>query len=142
MRKTTIVITVALCLVFSAMPVWANTVESVRPEIVPETPYAYAGGLSASLVIVNGNVTCTAGMPIKDGKSIEYAHVNAYIKKSSGATVKSVSQKVKPMYGKVNWKDTHKLTSRGTYYLYVVVKCYKSGRVVETISKDSTMKPY
>lgn len=131
MRKTTIVITVALCLVFSAMPVWANTVESVRPEIVPETPYAY--GLSASLVIVNGNVTCTAGMPIKDGKSIEYAHVNAYIKKNSGTTVKTFSKKVKPMYGKVNWQDSHKLTSRGTYYLHVVMNKL-------SVSKQGLMK--
>ncbi len=142
MRKTTIVITVALCLVFSAMPVWANTVESVRPEIVPETPYAYAGGLSASLVIVNGNVTCTAGMPIKDGKSIEYAQVNAYIKKNSGTTVKSFSQKVYPKGGEIAWKGSHKLTSKGTYYLHVVVKCYKLGKVVETITKDSINKAY
>mgnify|MGYP000552076714 CR=1 FL=1 len=142
MRKTTIVITVVLCLVFSTMPIWADTVESVRPEIDTETPYTYAGGLSAGLSIAKGNAVCTVAMPIKAGKSFEYAQVNAYIKKYSGATVKSFSQKVKPMYGKVNWQDTYKLTSRGTYYLHVVVKCYKSGKVVETITENTTGKRY
>ena len=142
MRKTTIVITIVLCLIFSAMPVWADTVESVRPEQDAQLPYAYANWLTLNFTINGGNTSCSAEMPIKAGQSIDYPQVNAYIKKSSGAIVKTFSKKVKPMYGKVNWQDTHKLTSRGTYYLHVVVKCYKSGKVVETITKDSTMKPY
>lgn len=142
MRKTTIVITVVLCLIFSAMPVWANTVESVRPEQEVQLPYVYANWLTLNFTINGGNTSCFANMPIKDGKSIEYAQINAYIKKSSGTTVKSFSQKVYPKGGEIAWKDSHKLTSRGTYYLHVVVKCYKSGKAVETITKETAIKTY
>lgn len=142
MRKTTIVITVVLCLIFSAMPIWADTVESVRPEQDAQSPYAYANWLTLNFTINGGNTSCYANMPIKAGKSIEYAQVNAYIKKSSGTTVKSFSQKVYPKGGEIAWKGSHKLTGKGTYYLHVVVKCYKSGKVVETITKDSSVKQY
>lgn len=107
-----------------------------------ETPYAYISGLSLNLIINGGDAVCIAGMPVKLGQRIEYAQVNAYIKKSSGTTVKSFSQKVYPTDGEIARKGSHKLTSKGTYYLHVVVKCYKSGKVVETISQDSSTKRY
>lgn len=142
MRKTAIVIMVIMCMVFSAMPVWADTVESAQPEQEAKVPYIYAGGLNASLSIVSGTAVCTVDMPIKATQSIEYAQVNAYIKKSSGTTVKSFSQKVYPKGGEIAWKDRHKLTNKGTYYLHVVVKCYKAGKVVETITQDSASMVY
>lgn len=142
MRKTTIVITLVLCLVFSAMPVWADTVESVRQEQDIQMPYAYVNWLTLNFTITGGNTSCYADMPIKAGKSIEYAQINVYIKKSSGTTVKTFNQKVYPKGGEIAWKGSHKLTSKGTYYLHVVVKCYKLGKVVETITKDSINKAY
>lgn len=142
MRKTSIVITVILCMVFSTIPAWANTVESVQLEKETETPYVYANWITLNFAISGGNAVCIAEMPVKLGQSIEYAQINAYIKKSSGTTVKSFSQKVYPKGGEIAWKDSHKLTSKGTYYLHVVIKCYKSGKVVETITKDSTNKRY
>lgn len=129
-------------MIFSTMSVWANTVESVKQEPEVETPYAYISGLSLNLIINGGDAVCIAGMPLKPGQSIEYAQVNAYIKKGSGTTVKTFSQEVYPVGGKIAWKGSYKLTSKGTYYLHVVVKCYKSGKVVETITKDSSATKY
>ena len=142
MRKTIIVITVVLCLLFSTMPVWAGTVESMRPEQEVQSPYVYVNWLTLNFTINGGNASCSANLPIKTGQDIDYAQVNASIKKSSGTTVKTFNQKVYPKGGEIAWKGSHKLTSRGTYYLHVVVKCYKSGKVVKTITKDSTMKQY
>lgn len=142
MRKKSIVITVILCMVFSTIPAWANTAESIQPEQEAEMPYVYASWITLNFTISGGRAVCIAEMPVKPGQSIEYAQVNAYIKKSSGTAVKSFSQKVYPRGGEIAWQDSHRLTSKGTYYLHVIVKCYKSGKVVETITKDSTMIKY
>ncbi len=128
MRKAVIILSFALCLLFSTMTAWAGTDLTTKEEPINGSEYVTAERIGVTLGILNGNASCKTTIKLKPGQDVDYAQVTAYIKKSTGSTVKTFNEKVYPTAGRITWKDSHKLAARGTYYLQVNVKCYRNGK--------------
>lgn len=82
-------------------------------------------------------------MPLKAGKTIDYAQVTVTVKKSTGTIVKTFTKKVYPdALNRILWADSHSLETKGTYYLHASVKLYKNDKLVETITQNSLSQKY
>ena len=142
MRKIIIILSFVLCLALSTMTAWASADITTKQDPVNEMNYIHVLNVTATIFISSGVARCTSAAPIKSGDTVDYAQVTAYIKKSTGSTVKTFNEKVYPAAGRITWSDSHTLTSRGTYYLQVVVKIYKNGKQVETLNEKSKTDTY
>lgn len=143
MKKLFVIALTILCLMLSTAGVWAEADLSAKVEPELELQYEYVDEPTATLFVSSeGIASCRLSVPIKPDKTIDYGQVTAYLKKSTGITVKTFTDKIYPSAGKLSWQDTHKLTSRGNYCLIVEVKCYKGGKLVETVKDQSKSKTY
>ncbi len=142
MKRVLIILTFMLCLLLSTMTAWAGTDVTTKEEPVNESNYVHFLDLTATIVINSGVAKCGTTAPIKSGDTVDYAQVTAYIKKSTGSTVKTFNEKVYPAAGRITWSDSYKLAARGTYYLQVIVKCYRNGKLIETLNETSKTDTY
>lgn len=143
MKKVFVVTLTALSLFISSICVWADAdlSEKVEPEV--ELQYVYFTRAYPTLSIsTSGIANCKMEMPLKPEKTVDYGQVTAYLKKNMGTTIKTFNAKVYPSAGKLTWKDTYDLNSYGSYYLVVEVKCYKGGKLVETVKEQSEVDTY
>ena len=143
MKKLFVIALTILCLMLSTVGAWAEADLSARAEPEMDLQYVNFTRAKASLSISTGGIaTCKIEMPLKPDKSVDYGNVTAYLKKSTGITVKTFTDKVYPSAGKFSWNDTHKLTSKGSYCLIVEVKCYKGSKLVETVKEQSSSEVF
>ncbi|SCK01477.1 Uncharacterised protein [uncultured Eubacterium sp.] len=142
MRKVVIILSFVLCLLFSTTVVLAGTDITTKEEPINGSEYVTTDRIVTAIDIVSGNAACETTLKLKPGQDVDYAQVTAYIKKSTGSTVKTFNEKVYPAAGRITWSDSHKLASRGTYYLQVIVKCYRNGKLIETLKETSKMDTY
>lgn len=142
MKKVLIVLTFVLCLLLSTMTSWADTELTTKEDPVNILNYVHFREVTTRFSINSGVANCATIAPIKSGDTVDYAEVTAYIKKSTGSTVKTFNEKVYPAAGRITWSDYHKLASRGTYYLQVIVKCYRNGKLIETLNETSKTDTY
>lgn len=143
MKKLFVIALAVLCLMLSTVGAWAEADLSARVEPGIELQYVYVSIPTVTLTISNDGVaSCKMSIPIKPGKSIDYGNVTAYLKKNMGTTIKTFTDKVYPSAGKLTWKDTYDLQSKGSYYVEVEVKCYKDGKLVEIVKEQSDAKMY
>lgn len=143
MKKLFVIALTILCLMLSTVGVWAEADLSARAEPEMDLQYVNFTRAKASLSISTGGIaTCKIEMPLKPDKSVDYGNVTAYLKKNMGTTIKTFTDQVYPSAGKLTWKDTYDLQSKGSYYVEVEVKCYKDGKLVETVKEQSDVKTY
>lgn len=142
MRKVVIILSFVLCLLFSTTVVLAGTDITTKEEPINGSEYVTTDRIVTAIDILSGNAACETTLKLKPGQDVDYAQVTAYIKKSTGSTVKTFNEKVYPTAGRITWSDSHKLASRGTYYLQVIVKCYRNGKLIETLKETSKMDTY
>lgn len=142
MKKILIVLLFILCLLLSTMTAWADTDLMTKEEPIIESKYVTTDRIVTAIDILSGNAACETTMKLKPGQDVDYAQVTAYIKKSTGSTAKTFNEKVYPVAGRITWKDSYKLISKGTYYLQVIVKCYRNGKLIETLNETSKKDTY
>lgn len=142
MKRVLVVLAFVLCLLLSTMTAWAGTEVTTKENPVDVSNYVRFRNVEIDFSI-NGNVAgCQATAQIKSGETVDYAQITAYIKRNTGSIVKTFGEKVYPAVGKITWKDSHKLASRGTYHLQVIVKCYRNGKLIETLNETSKTDTY
>jgi len=144
MKKVFVVVTLIAALILSTAVTWAGTERQQleKPYSDYELYYTYAGLVLPIFTINEGVCDCAIIVRLKTGMDIDYAIVTTQVKKEIGTPVKVFHEKVPMNMGKINWHDTYTLPTKGTYYLHYVVKCYNSGSLVETITKDSVKLTY
>ncbi len=145
MRKTHLLsMMLVVVLVFSTTFTWAGNTETQIDKTIEETvpTYTYAFKVNSSFSILSGVANCGIDFFLSSGKTLDYIFVTAKVKKSTGTTVKTFEEKLYPKSNPISWRDTYKLTSRGTYYIDFTIKCYKGGVVKETIKIQSVKKVY
>ncbi len=143
MKKLFVIALTILCLMLSTAGAWAEADLSSRAEPGIELQYEYIATPRTTISISqDGIASCQMSMKVKNGKSIDYGNVTAYLKKNMGTTIKTFTDKAYPSAGNLTWKDTYDLQSKGSYYVEVEVKCYKDGKLVETVKEQSNIKTY
>lgn len=145
MRKLILVMMTIACMMCTlVMPAWADAQQAAKQEPDAELQYTYIGRIDVRFSITSkGLAKGSIKMPLKPGKDVDYAQVTMTIKKSSGTTVKTFTEKVYPDgFGSIEWNDSHGLADRGTYYLHANVKLYKNSKLVETVTGNSLSQKY
>ena len=130
-RKIILSTVLAIVLLFGALGI------AEAAEIAP----LYAAVNDAKILLsISKDGTAEAYISVmpKNKDAIDYVSVNACIvKKSTASTVKTWKNfrvEQNPNTRKFNFYETYQLTVKGAYYLDVKsVKCYKNGKVVDTI---------
>ena len=144
MRRIVIALTVAICVIVNTLPIWAAGEEQtvIQPEPEINAPYIHVNKIIADMSISGGMAKCKVTVITKMDKDVDYGQVTAVIKKNSGTTVKTFTQRVNAASRSINWTASHKLPAKGKYYLQATVKLYKNGKLVETITDKTANKTY
>lgn len=72
-----------------------------------ELAYTTSASVHATMSINSGTVSGEVGSYLKAEQTVDYANVTVYIKKSTGTTIKTFTQKIYHSLGKITWKGTH-----------------------------------
>lgn len=145
MRKKGVLLTLmAVVLFFSTTFVWAGNDDLLTDKLTDEIELAYIYPIfvKSNFSITSGTAKCGVDFLLNSDKTLDYILVTAKVKKSTGAVVKTFTERVYPDDSLMKWRATHKLQSKGTYYLDCTIKCYKGGALKETITTQSETATY
>lgn len=142
MKKILIAIPLTVCLLSLMGVCWADSQEYIDDESTVIAEYVTASKVSTEFEISGKTATCAFAILLKPSQDVDYTKITVHIKKDNGTAVKTFNAQIKPSIGRIIWKDSAKLSSKGTYFITCIAKCYKNGKCIETISGRSSNKTY
>lgn len=109
------------------------------------TPY-YQSVSRVDFKLAFSGATADASVVVKpkSGAAIDSVKISTKLMKTGSSTaVKTWSQTLYPdATGKFTFYESHKVSSRGTYYINATVKCYQGTTLLETIQGESLQVTY
>lgn len=90
---------------------------------------------------ITGN-TLSYGVCVYPDDTLDYVHIEAELRRTSGVLVNSYSEDLEEIYPTFEFSKSKTVSTRGTYFLKYTLTCYKNGRLVDTISKETVTATY
>lgn len=115
---------------------------NVRPA---EPAYVGTGMHTESFKILDGVSTSVAYLVPKTATSFDKVTINIRIEKATTGTVyynKTFTTYYNDIRGWFRVSKDYKLPSKGTYSMDATYKCYKNGKLIETVLGETMIKGY
>lgn len=123
----------------------ANAFAAMKPTETAELNNIYVKECDAKFDIAsNGTATMKGLLTPKTSTAIDEVKVTFTIDKSSGSNVynKTWNASWSDLFGGYKEEQEYQLPSKGTYILSTKFKCYKNGKLIETVYGDDVTKAY
>ena len=136
MKRRTKVITVAICiaaLLMTQVSAFASTAEPCYNAVSSVNSYFGIDGKVARY----GVDVCS-----QSSTSFDYVHIDATVRSVAGRIVKTYDEKMTKSGRNYSFNKSATLTYSGTYFMHYTLKCYKDGKVIDEITKNTAMDTY
>ena len=136
MKRRMKVITVAICiaaLLMTQVSAFASTAE----------PCSNAVSSVNSYFGIDGKVA-RYGLDLFSQKttSFDYVHIDATVRTVGGRVIKTYDENLTKSGCNYTFNKSTTLTYSGTYFMHYTLKCYKNGKVIDEITKNTSQDTY
>ncbi len=136
MKRRTKVITVAVCiaaLLMAQVSAFASTVEPCYNAVSSVNSYFGINGK----VAYYGVDVCS-----QSSTSFDYVHIDATVRTIGGKVIKTYDEKLTKSGRNYSFNKSATLSTSGTYFMHYTLKCYKNGKVIDEITKNTSQDTY
>lgn len=136
MKRRTKVITVIVCiaaLLMTQVSAFASTAEPCYNAVSSVNSYFGIDGKVARY-----------GLDLFSQKttSFDYVHIDATVRSVGGRIVKTYDENLTQSGRNFTFNKSATLTYSGTYFMHYTLKCYKNGKIIDEITKNTAMDTY
>lgn len=129
---------IAVVMVLTSVVVCFAGSSSIQPRYVESSTVKADLILSGTTANVSAKVNPVAQNRL-DSVSITVSLINSKTKETVKTWNKTLSMSITKDF---RYENSVKLTAKGKYYTKAVAKCYKGGKLIETISAESKVQTY
>ena len=136
MKRRMKVITVAICiaaLLMTQVSAFASTAEPCYNAVSSVNSYF---GIDSKVA--------RYGLDLFSQKttSFDYVHIDATVRTVGGRVIKTYDENLTKSGCNYTFNKSTTLTYSGTYFMHYTLKCYKNGKVIDEITKNTSQDTY